>query len=388
MNKHNIHEGRCLAGDNSSSDLDRDVFCLLGLVIDSVGIDDAVCILRSAAERKKPYLMSTPNVNFLVNSLRNQEFRDAVLDSDLCVADGMPLVWISRFLGLPILERVAGSDIFERLKKPDSESQRKLSVFFFGGADGVGRRAGDSLNSMNGSLRYAGSMEPGFGSIEDMSHPDDISSINESNADFLVVALGAVKGHLWLEKNKNNLHIPIRSHLGAVINFESGKIGRAPGIVVRLGLEWLWRIKEEPRLWRRYWSDGLDLTSMFVTKVLPLATRNFALRHFPGKQKVEFSITSKMQDNGNLVSLSGEMNSNNLDDTRACFKNVTSSGLNCVLDLAGLTHIDSRCLGTIMMLRKILNQKKFTLKIINTTSNVKQLFRWHGIEFILPKNVK
>lgn len=340
MNKHNFHEGRCLVGDNSSSDLDRDVFCLLGLVIDSVGIDDAVCILRSAAKRKKPYLMSTPNVNFLVNSLRNQEFRDAVLDSDLCVADGMPLVWISKLLGLPLSERVAGSDVFERLKRPVDEGQHKMSVFFFGGANGVGRRAGDSLNSESGNLTYAGSIEPGFGSVEDMSGPNDILSINESNADFLVVALGAVKGHLWLEKNKDSLHIPIRSHLGAVINFESGRIGRAPDMVVRLGLEWLWRIKEEPRLWQRYWRDGLDLTSIFFTKIVPLAIRNFKVRHFSGRRNGEFSITSEVQDNRILVGLYGEMNNENLGDIRACFKNVVSSRLNCVLDFAGLTHID------------------------------------------------
>jgi N-acetylglucosaminyldiphosphoundecaprenol N-acetyl-beta-D-mannosaminyltransferase len=90
--------------------LARDVYCILGLPIDAVEIPEAVRRIDTATANATPFLISTVNVNFLVTSAVNTEFRDAVVFSDLCTADGMPIVWIARLLGIPIKHRVAGSD--------------------------------------------------------------------------------------------------------------------------------------------------------------------------------------------------------------------------------------------------------------------------------------
>src|SRR4029450_1688151 len=97
-----------------------------------------------------------------------------------------------------------------------------------------------------------------------------IATINASNADFLVVALGASKGQSWLQHNHHRLSIPVRAHLGAAINFQAGFLRRAPKIVRKAGFEWLWRIKEEPHLWQRYWHDGRTLLHLLWTRILPL----------------------------------------------------------------------------------------------------------------------
>src|ERR1700740_2981282 len=108
-------------------------------------------------------------------------------------------------------------------------------------------------------------MNPGFGSISDMSQDHVIEAINSSGADFLIVSLGAKKGQLWLQRNHNSLAIPIRSHLGAAINFQAGTVKRAPQVVSAWGFEWLWRIKEERYLWKRYRDDGLVFLRLLIT---------------------------------------------------------------------------------------------------------------------------
>jgi Glycosyl transferase WecG/TagA/CpsF family len=89
-----------------------------------------------------------------------------------------------------------------------------------------------------------------------MSRDQMIDKVNASEADFLAVSLGAKKGQLWLHRNHQRLAIPVRAHLGAAINFQAGTVKRAPPRLRAWGLEWLWRIKEEPQLWRRYGHDG------------------------------------------------------------------------------------------------------------------------------------
>ena len=85
------------------------------------------------------------------------------------------------------------------------------------------------------------------------------------------MALGAQKGQAWLMANRGKLTVPVVSHLGATLNFLAGTVRRAPEGVRKLGLEWLWRIKEEPKLARRYLSDGGRLAWLLLTRVLPLS---------------------------------------------------------------------------------------------------------------------
>ena len=115
------------------------------------------------------------------------------------------------------------AQIFSINSAPQTSS-RKLRVFFFGGADGIAEAARRILNAENGGLTCVGTLNPGHGTIDDMSSDAIIAAINASNADFLVVALGASKGQAWLLRNHHRLRIPVRAHLGAAINFQAGSL--------------------------------------------------------------------------------------------------------------------------------------------------------------------
>ena len=252
-----------------ADDLSREVYCILGMPIDAIEMPAVMRCIEMAAANAVPFVISTPNINFLVNSQKDPEFRESLLLSDLCPADGMPIVWIARLMGIPIKHRIAGSDIFEALKVR-ARPQGPLKVFLFGAKESVVEAAARTLNLTTG-LSCVGWICPGWGGVDELSRKDFIDKINSSNADFLVATLGAIKGQLWLHRNHRRLRIPLRSHLGATIHFQAGTVKRAPHIFQKLGLEWLWRIKEEPYLWRRYFYDGSVLLHLLLTRVLPLA---------------------------------------------------------------------------------------------------------------------
>src|SRR5271154_1774140 len=93
-------------------DLCREVYCILGIPIDAIEMPAVVQSIEAAASSATRFLISTPNLNFLVNSQTDLEFRESLLLSDLCSVDGMSVVWIARLMGIPINQRIAGSDIF------------------------------------------------------------------------------------------------------------------------------------------------------------------------------------------------------------------------------------------------------------------------------------
>ena len=208
-------------------DLSRDVYCILGVPIDAIEMPEVLQRLEIAAASPVPFVLSTPNLNFLVNSQRDCEFRESLLASDLCTADGMPVVWIARLMGTAIKFRTAGSDMFDALKAVPRLEQ-PLKLFLFGGTEDAAAAAARALSVNPHTLKCVGWICPGFGTIDDLSQDRFIDGINSSGADFLVVALGAEKGQLWLLRNHYRLRIPIRAHLGATINFQAGTVKRAP----------------------------------------------------------------------------------------------------------------------------------------------------------------
>jgi N-acetylglucosaminyldiphosphoundecaprenol N-acetyl-beta-D-mannosaminyltransferase len=220
-------------------------------------------IEKPLPECERPFILSTPNLNFLVQSHKNPAFLESLLQSHLVVADGTPVVWLARLAGLNVPHRVSGSSLFQNLWKTPALVDRPIKVYLFGGEPGAAKAAFDSINAAYESgakgMVAVGWKDPGQGSVEALSQAEWINKINESGADFLLVALGAAKGQAWLMNNREALTVPVASHLGAVINFVSGRVARAPRLLQAMGLEWLWRIKEEPHLWRRYLLDGFWL---------------------------------------------------------------------------------------------------------------------------------
>jgi N-acetylglucosaminyldiphosphoundecaprenol N-acetyl-beta-D-mannosaminyltransferase len=324
-------------------DLGRDVHALLGLVFDATTVDAAAAHLRRCAATGQRCFLSTPNVNFAVAARADPAFRDSVLQSDFSVADGAPLVRLGRWLGLPLAERVAGSDLFERLRH-EGDPTRPLKVFFFGGADGVAERAAKVIEADRGPMRCVGFLSPGFGSLEAMSSEDTLARINSAGADFVVVALGAQKGQAWIQRNRARLAAPLVSHLGAVVNFVAGQVRRAPRWVQALGLEWLWRVAEEPALWRRYAGDGLALLHWLASAV-PLQWRLRRPANLPAARWTEV----RADPAASRFALSGHWTGADLAPLRRAAAAALNEGRELSFELGALDDADSAVLALLAL---------------------------------------
>ena len=363
-------------------DLSREVYGVLGIPIDAIDMAGVVRCVHSAAAAGAPFLISTPNSNFLVASQTSPEFRESLLVSNLCPPDGMPVVCIARLLGVPLIGRTAGSDVFEALKQV-SDPLRRLRVFLFGGDTGFAAAACEQLNANQCGLSCVGAMNPGFGSIDEMSTDAIINAINESMASFLVVSLGANKGQAWLLKNHSRLRIPVRSHLGAAVGFQAGMLRRAPLGLRAWGLEWLWRIKEEPQLWRRYWDDGLALSRMVLTRVLPLIVRLQWQRYFVRARRLEVVIYYERGPKTATLKLSGSADAESVTRAISCFRSVLAAQVNVVMDLSEICAIDARFIGCLLMLRKQLKTAHRSLEIVNVPWQIERILRLNGFEYLL-----
>jgi N-acetylglucosaminyldiphosphoundecaprenol N-acetyl-beta-D-mannosaminyltransferase len=367
-------------------DLSREVYCVLGIPVDVIEMPAVLRRIETAVASRAPFLISTPNLNFLVNSQSDSDFRESLLLSDLCPADGFSLVWIARLVGVSIKHRVAGSDFFDTISNEYS-SAKPLKLFLFGGEEGVAAMASRSLNARQGGLYCVGSLCPGFGSSEEMSRYEIIDRINASNADFLAVSLGAKKGQLWLMRNHHRLLIPVRAHLGASINFQAGTLRRAPPIMREIGLEWLWRIKEEPYLWRRYWHDGSVLLRLLIARVLPLAIGTWWLQRKYGRHRQDLIITQAVSHESVTVSLSGPATARHVDRIITAFRDAIAMRKPIVIDFSNTHAVDARFLGLLLMLRKSVKGGGANPIFAGLSPGLKRVFRLSGLGFLLsPDN--
>jgi len=356
----------------------RDIYCLLGLPFDAVDMAGAVWQVRLAAAQRTPCWMSTPNLNFAIGCRTDDQFRDSVIHSDLVVADGMPLVWIARLLDIPIRDRIAGSTMIDRLR---DSSGKQLSIFFFGGPDGAAEAACRRLRLENKGLTCLGYESPGFGTIDEMSGNETIQRINSSGADFLLIALGAKKGQAWIERNRARIAVPVISHLGAVVNFVAGRVSRAPVWMQRSGLEWLWRIKEERTLWRRYFSDGLSLIKLLVTRVLPYAW--YLRRHRPSvDQLAAAAVESKEEQLQYVIYLRGSWAQQNLVPIRECFSRAVLAGKDVRLEMDEVTYVDSAFLGLLILLQGYQKQQGRQMQMVAPQKRVRQVIRYCCAEYL------
>jgi len=369
--------------DKNPDDLSREVYCILGIPVDAIEMADVLRRIDRAVSSKTPFLISTPNLNFLVNSQSDPDFRESLFFSDLCTADGMSIVWIARLLGVPIKHRIAGSDFFDHFghtpKKP-------LRVFLFGGAEGIAAAACGRLNARSAGVYCVGSLFPGFGSIEEMSRHDIIDHVNSSGADFLVVSLGAKKGQLWLRRNHHRLLIPVRAHLGASINFQAGTLNRAPPTVRELGFEWLWRIKEEPYLWKRYLNDGVALLYLLFSRVLPLALWTRWLRLKYGHHRKGLIITQAVDRESVTVGLSGAATAQHIERIIIAFREAISTRKPIVIDFSNTCAIDARFLGLLIMLRKTAKVSDTVPIFARLSPWLEGMFRLNGLGHLLSSS--
>jgi len=229
-----------------------------GTAIDQVDFEQAVDRIRDFLCSGRSHQVVTANLDFLSIAERNPEFRATINAADLAVADGMPLVWLSRLRGQPLPQRVTGVELVDACCELAAENGQ--SVFLMGGAPGIAQAAAERLQERHPDLRIAGAYTPPMGPLKRKEEARLICTIREAAPAFLFVALGAPRQDFWIRDHLAELNVPVAMGVGCTLDLLAGTSSRAPEWMQTAGLEWTYRLVREPRrLWRRYLVNDLPL---------------------------------------------------------------------------------------------------------------------------------
>ncbi|MSR67261.1 WecB/TagA/CpsF family glycosyltransferase [Candidatus Peribacteria bacterium] len=233
---------------------------ILGVPVDSVTLAEATKRIREMLRSDFQHHILTPNPEMIVAAKFDPEFLSVLQSSSLNVPDGFGLLLASRYLGSALLERVSGVDLLVELCL-----HADRPVFFLGAAPGVAASAAHVLQKQNAALMIAGT----YAGTPDSAEEDAIlSRINASGAKLLFVAYGAPVQDLWIARNLKRMpNIRVAMGVGGSFDFLAGIQKRAPVFLQTLGLEWLWRLAQEPR------RIGRIFTAVIVFSLLVLFSR-------------------------------------------------------------------------------------------------------------------
>lgn len=231
----------------------------LNIRIDSLTMDEAIHEIDKLIRKKDCRYVVTPNLDHIVIMETDKEFAEIYQKADLVVADGKPLIWISKILKNPIKEKISGSDLFPKMCELCAE--KGYSIFILGAAEGVADKAAKNLISKNPGLKIVGTYSPAFGFEKDSAELETIKHIvTSAKPDVLAVSLGSPKGEKFVYRHLKEYGVPLGISIGATIDFEAGNVKRAPKWMADHGFEWLFRITQDPkRLVKRYWNDAVKI---------------------------------------------------------------------------------------------------------------------------------
>ncbi|MDB5527025.1 MAG: UDP-N-acetyl-D-mannosamine transferase [Devosia sp.] len=244
--------------------LDQQRRLLFGLSVDGIRMDEAVDRCRQAIQTRKPMLVGVINAAKIVNLRRDPALRDALLDCNMLLADGQSVVWASRLLGRPLPERVAGIDLFVKLL--DLAHRQHRSIYLLGAKPEILAALERQVARRWPGLRLAGSHHGYFGETE---APEIAAAIRDARPDMLFLGMASPKKEIFLRRFQHMLNVPVLHGVGGSFDVLAGLTKRAPLAWQRLGLEWGYRLLQEPRrLWKRYLVTNCAFVALTVREAV------------------------------------------------------------------------------------------------------------------------
>lgn len=234
--------------EGMSSSLKLHTVNVLSIDVFSIRMAQLLNICEEHIDSKKALLLGVVNVAKLVNCCKNVELQRSLMEADIVLADGLPIIWLSRMLGDPLPERVTGIDImYELLKEANKKHYR---VYFLGAKSEVLQKMIKTIQKDYPGIPIAGYRDGFFDKDQEQSVAEDI---RDSHADILFVGISSPKKEIFLRKWRKFMDVPICHGVGGSFDILAGVTNRAPIWMRKCGLEWLYRLIQEPRrMWRRY----------------------------------------------------------------------------------------------------------------------------------------
>jgi N-acetylglucosaminyldiphosphoundecaprenol N-acetyl-beta-D-mannosaminyltransferase len=247
-----------------------------GVAFNNITMEETVSLILLMVQKgDSARHVVTGNLDHLFMLQKDAEFRNIYRSAALALPDGAPIVWLSRLRDRnckdlktpPLRERVAGSDLFWELAKVSQKTG--LRLFFLGGVPGAADAAAQIIRERYPKAQICGTYCPPHETFATEAEQAKIGDIvREAAPDVLLVGLGAPKQEKWIAANKQRLGVPVSIGVGGSFEMAAGIVQRAPLSVQRFGMEWAYRLVQDPsRLWRRYLRDDLPFLALTVARM-------------------------------------------------------------------------------------------------------------------------
>lgn len=325
----------------------RKLTIVLGTPIDDLNMDEALeridHFIEIGRETGKTHQIATVNADFVVKAMNDPELRYLLQEIDMATADGMPLVWGSRLLGVSIEDRVAGADMVPALAT--QAAAKGYSIYFLGAAPGIAAQAADILTEINPGLKVAGVCSPPYSSVLDVDK-QILDDIKAAKPDILLVALGNPKQEKWIGMYGRSLGVPVMIGVGGSLDFITGNTKRAPEWMQQSGLEWLHRLASEPRrLWKRYAVDMFVFSTFFARQWWIMRQGQQPSTMLPKTELIQIEDKA-------IINVEGRLTVANIQAFRKLGAKALATTNNLIINLERATFLDSTGVGTLVGLAK------------------------------------
>ena len=260
------------SGDIRGNVMDDRQVSILGVLVDATNYGDACDRISLWAKTQQSRYIVAANVHVIMTAYWNPAYRHILNQAALVTPDGMPLVWGLQRLGIKQQTRVYGPDLM--LAWCDRAAKEKLPIYLYGGTNTMVQRLARNLHRQFPDLIISGAHAPPFRALTPAQEAEDIAAIHQSGAAVVFVGLGCPKQEEWMARQRGKLNA-VMIGVGAAFSFHSGAVSQAPRWMMAWGLEWAYRLCQEPRrLWQRYMLNNAAFLVLFGLQLMNRAMRS------------------------------------------------------------------------------------------------------------------
>jgi N-acetylglucosaminyldiphosphoundecaprenol N-acetyl-beta-D-mannosaminyltransferase len=350
----------------------RKLVLVLGIPIDDVNMAEALnrleAFIHIGRHTGKSHQIATVNADFVVKALHDPELRYLLQEADMATADGMPLVWGARLLGVSLEDRVAGSDMVPALVQ--RAAKKGYSVYFLGAAPGVAARAAQRLQEQYPQLIVAGVCSPPYTPVLEMD-PAILEAIQAARPDILLVAFGNPKQEKWIGMVRRQINVPVMIGVGATLDFIAGSKKRAPKWMQKVGMEWLHRLLQEPqRLLRRYVVDLTLFSTFFLRQWWLIGRQSQPAAVLPHG----FGELLLVEGKG-ILNIEGRLTADNCRMLLEAGQQALATTPFLVINLAYAEFLDSSAIGMLVDLTKQARERGGEVTLAATPTLIRQTLK-------------
>lgn len=237
---------------------------ILGIKVSSIAHNELLSEFKNLIHSKQFTQVAITPVNSILAAHQNAQVKEIYNASEFVLCDGTPVRWASMFLGTPIVERITGLDLLPDLIK--FAAAEDFSLFLMGASPGVGEKLKEVILQQFPNCKIAGIYVPPFmKSFDSVENQKMVDAVNAAKPDIVLVSLTAPKQDIWIAQNRAILHPAIYIGIGGAFEVTAGLVKRAPKWMHAAGLEWFYRLVQEPkRMYRRYLIEAPAFIPMVI----------------------------------------------------------------------------------------------------------------------------